>query len=95
MTPIERLALIANETYQAFGQTGDLRVRAIAPNCMLAMAKAILTELRAMASDPGIMEAGGLAHYRHGNTQMPRGAIAVGIFTAMIDRILNEGGGVG
>jgi hypothetical protein len=90
MTPIERLAkaiYARSETYPhwALGQMNGI----LADD----FARAVLTELRSMAHDPGTLDAC-LAATNATNNYIGR-ANARTIIDTFIDRILNEGGGVG
>jgi hypothetical protein len=92
MTPIERLA----ETFQATWDDGSEASVNLPPIDFtdaetMHFARALLTELRSMASDTDIVEAG----FRAREYGMTMEQSAVATFTAMIDHILNEGGGDG
>jgi hypothetical protein len=88
MTPIERLAAACWEIPESAWLTQTQYRR----DYLSENARNILTKLRAMATDPEIAEAGARVISR--GTWFAR-SYAENAFTAMIDHILNEGGGSG
>jgi hypothetical protein len=87
MTPIERLAVVG------FGLEKWEKVGEISRGAYCCAVHNILTELRAMAHDPGTLDAC-LAATNATNNYIGH-ANARAIIGTFIDRILNEGGGDG